>query len=393
MVCLLYASVLPNGLAAMKYIDDILPLIMGLIGCIYILREKKVTDVGMISLLLMSICIVGLVSNYASGLTKIMPAMLDMFSFLKMFFVYLGTWGILYNRDSVLNDAIHYLAYIAKAFIAVGFFCALLNLAGVVNMYGQVRFGFKSFQFIYGNASQYGILVGVALAFVLMLDKKNNWVYEIMGVLTMILTLKGMSLIIAAVYVCLRLFSSRRIKIWQLALIGMILLFVLRYQIINYLMNEAAPRAILLRNGANIANEYFPLGAGFATFGSEMSGRYYSPLYIQYGMSTKRAFTYSSTTVNYINDTYLGMVMGQFGWIGTILLLIIFAIIARKLLRIQPSSMRAQYIVLGLFACFCGMVIMAGSIKGAPGQLILLVIQIYFLKYEKTARVNRRVEE
>lgn len=393
MVCLFYISVLPSDFAAMKYIDDILPLIMGGFWWIHMFRVPKTTDTGAIFLLLIAICIIGLLSNYASNLTGFMPAVLDMFSFIKMFLVFLGTCGILYGRERVLDQAVLYLCWIAKLFLIVGFVFAIMNLTGLVSMYDGLRFGFKNYHFIYGNASQYGILVGVALAFIIFSEEENIWIYEVMALVTMILTMKGMSLIIAAVYICLCLLSPRRIKIWQLMLIGVVLLVVLRWQIVYYLMDETAPRAILLRNGARIANDFFPLGGGFATFGSEMSGRYYSPLYMLYGMSNRAAFIYDNPTGCYINDTYLGMVMGQFGWIGTILLLLIFIIIVRKLLRTQAPCRRAQYIVLGLFACFCGMAIMAGSIKGAPGQLILLVIQIYFLKYGNTAQVNRSVEE
>ena len=55
------------------------------------------------------------------------------------------------------------------------------------------------------------------------------------------------------------------------------------FQIRNYLINEKAPRHLFFKYSIITATEYFPLGSGFATFGSDMAAKKYSDLYVKYG--------------------------------------------------------------------------------------------------------------
>ena len=201
--------------------------------------------------------------------------------------------------------------------------------------------------------------------------------------------MKGMALIIAAVYVAMLLVVNKRIKLWQMILVGAVLAFVLRYQIYTYLLDETAPRAILIRYGAVTANTYFPFGGGFATWASDAAGKFYSPLYSRYGLNMRNAFIYDYAGGTALDDAYLGMAIGQFGWVGTVILGVVFWMIGEKLFKTRTSFDRAKYISIALFACFCGMAVMAGSIKGVPGQLMLLAIQIFCLmNSEKLGRTN-----
>ncbi len=374
-VCMLYVSILPLEIGFMKYVDDLIPLLFGIIW-LYALGKRSIPKTEVyIFILLCIICVIGLISNAISGIgVSSTYIILDLYSFIKMFLVFLGTWALLGENEIIQKEVVRYLSGAAKCFILMGAICGVLNFAGLIDMYENTRFGLRTFSFLYGNASQYGILVGVALAFVIFANDKHLRLYELLGLMTMILTMKGMALIIVAVYVCLNLLKNKKLKIWQLCLACIVLMFVLRYQIATYLLNEYAPRAILLRYGAVTANSYFPFGAGFATYGSEMAARYYSPLYVLYGFAARKSLTYGTQTA--LNDVYLGMSLGEFGWIGTVLLLIIFGIIGEKLLRFRPHKRKKQNICIALYACLCGMAIMAGSIKGTPGQLMLFTIAL-----------------
>lgn len=380
-IVLLYISVLPIKLPGISYIDDIVPLAFGGIWFLKFNSFVRKSGNKNIFLLLCGICIIGGISNLYAGInTEVKTIILDMYSFLKMFLVYLGTEVILTNSEDVVNNLIKKLATLFKAFILLSFVCGILTFVGILDMYSTTRFGMPNYSFLYNNASQYGVLVSVALAFVIFADNKRNIIYEIMALIVMVLTLKGMALIVVACYVMLNLVVKRKIKIWQIVLLGAALAFVLRYQIYTYLLNATAPRAILLKYGVITANTYFPLGSGFATYGSEMAARYYSPLYLMYNFTDRKALTYPSQGGIYLNDTYLGMSFGQFGWIGTLFLLLVIYIIGKKALSLHTDNKKGKYICIALFACFAGMSIMAGSIKGVPGQVILFTIQVFFVK-------------
>lgn len=376
----LFASVLPIGITWVRYIDDIVPLSFGIIW-IYGLINKRKNKKGLykIGFLLLAICAIGMVSNLVSSLAKPYPILIDMYSFLKIFFVYLGTYSLLGEKENVAEKVINHTAKFSGAFIIVGFIFGVLNFLGVVNMYDNLRFGIKTYHFIFSNASQYGVLVGVALAFVIYSKPKPKCLFllEIMALATMIMTLKGMSLIIVAVYISMNLVAHRKVKIRQIVLVGMVLVFILRYQIYTYLLDATAPRAIFLRYGAITANKYFPLGSGFATWGSDAAGKYYSPLYYEYGLNNRNVFIYDYAGGTALDDAYLGMAIGQFGWIGTALLATIFAIIGKRLFLLQNGDEKSKFITFALFTSLCGMAVMTGSIKGTPGQLMMLCIQIY----------------
>lgn len=84
-------------------------------------------------------------------------------------------------------------------------------------------------------------------------------------------------------------------------------------------LDETASRARALKASIQIANDYFPTGSGFASFGTTMSGRYYSKAYEVYGLSERWGFT--EEHYGYVSDGGWATIIGQFGYIGTIIFL------------------------------------------------------------------------
>lgn len=392
-VIMLFLSIVPGAPSWFGLIDDVIPLIFGIIWCVHFVTQRRIGKERNLFILLLSVCAIGLVSNLISGLAKITPIVLDLFSFLKMFFVYLGLYALLDGKQYLTVRIVSVISKFCKGFLIISFLFGLLNLVGAVRMYDNMRFGITNYHFIFGNASQFGILVGVAFAFVVYSEPKYIHFYEIIAMSTLIFTMKGMALIIAAVYIAMLLVINKKIKIWQLALVGVVLVFVLRYQIYTYLLDETAPRAILIRYGAVTANTYFPLGGGIATWASDAAGKYYSPLYSRYGLNTRNAFIYDYVGGTALDDAYLGMAIGQFGWLGTIILGIVFWMIGRKIFKKITFFDKAKYISIALFASLCGMAVMAGSIKGVPGQLMLLALQIFCIMNSEITEGSNQHDE
>ena len=84
-------------------------------------------------------------------------------------------------------------------------------------------------------------------------------------------------------------------------------------------MNSNAPRFLFYKYGLVTAQKYFPIGAGFGTFGSNIAAEQYSPLYIKYGF--EGLFGMSATDTSFLNDNYYPMLLGQIGIIGTIIVI------------------------------------------------------------------------
>lgn len=88
-VIMLFLSIVPGAPSWFGLIDDVIPLIFGIIWCVHFVTQRRIGKERNLFILLLSVCAIGLVSNLISGLAKITPIVLDLFSFLKMFFVYL----------------------------------------------------------------------------------------------------------------------------------------------------------------------------------------------------------------------------------------------------------------------------------------------------------------
>lgn len=358
-------------------IDDFIPAIFGMIWIKSLLGKKQFSDEHIVFYILIIILIIGLFSNVYAGLVlNIKMIVIDLFSYTKIFFVYLGTSVLLENHKNAQRQLVKYIGKFAKIYLIISFIFGILNLFGIVNMTQQVRFGINSFSFIYSNPSQYGILVAVALGFILIDGGKQHIrLYEFIGMSVLLMTMKGMSLIIFAVYVVMSFLRTRKIRIWQIVLVTAVLLLVLRYQIYTYLLDSSAPRAMLLKYGFVTANSYFPFGSGFGTYGSDIAGKYYSSLYIKYGFTNRLSLLYGKETA--LNDAYLAMLLGQFGYIATILHYAIFVVIGKRILNTKRYNYKAFYITVAFFICIQGLSIMAGSLKGTIGQLMMMAIQLY----------------
>lgn len=112
------------------------------------------------------------------------------------------------------------------------------------------------------------------------------------------------------------------LKTRTVVFMAVIVLLLGTFQIQTYLMNVNAPRYLFFYYGGKTANTYFPLGSGFATFGSDQAARNYSRLYYQYGFNS--LFGMNTKDGSFLSDTFWPMAIGQFGWIGSILYILIY---------------------------------------------------------------------
>ena len=197
-----------------------------------------------------------------------------------------------------------------------------------------------------------------------------------------------MAFVIGAVFVALELFTKYRNKIkwYHLVLIAIICVPVLSFQIQNYIFNSKNVRARFLNAGFEIAKTYFPLGSGFATFGSEMAARYYSPLYVKIGFDNLKAFSPESGI--YLNDNYLASVLGQFGFFGVALHLLEMYIIFREILSVK-SRKKEKNIVLALFISLMAIFVGSGAFKSIYGIEMFMVIALYTSSENKNLKYRR----
>lgn len=260
----------------------------------------------------------------------------DCFTILKLFFVfYFSLWLL---RKCRLEKILTPIYCLIKYFIIAGFIFLIPNQLIDMGMTSDVRFGFKSFKFIVLNTGEYSSCLILCVALLHLYSyytgRSTKWL-KILSLILIIFTFRGKSFGWIAAYAMVLLFINRYNKLSVKSLTILVIFGIAGgyFQIKHYFLENETPRAVLLAYGVVTANDYLPFGAGFSTYGSNMAKLHYSPLYTKYGFSN--FWGLNETETQFLNDNFWPMIMGQFGWVGTIifigLLLVMFKFINEKI--------------------------------------------------------------
>lgn len=117
---------------------------------------------------------------------------------------------------------------------------------------------------------------------------------------------------------------------------------------------ESSARSLIMTTAVKIAKDHFPFGAGFASYGSNTSFTSYSPIYVLYGLSRTYGFLFDSH--QYGADSYISMILAQFGIFGCLLYIAMFALIIFNMLNdtidnkaSKRMGLLAFYLILSFF--------------------------------------------
>ena len=300
-------------------------------------------------------------------------------------------WAFKYFVNEDTKRGIVKLLYrIAKIFIIVAFIFGIITIFVNTGMYTSKRYGLPSYQFIFPMAFQFFIVE--LLALYIMIEYKNIFknanvkMYEIMSIISIILITKGPPLIFAFVFSVLIYYFKKNNKIKLKVLIPIIIIGTILgwFQIKMYLLNENAPRYLFFKYAFVTANEYFPIGSGFATFGSDMAARNYSKLYYKYGFS--KLFGMNPEDSSFMSDTFWPMAIGQFGWIFGLIYIGIYLYIFKFCESNRYSSNIKAFLyamLLQFYIHAIGSAILSSS-TGVIGFIILGIIIMPDDEREKT---------
>lgn len=78
-------------------------------------------------------------------------------------------------------------------------------------------------------------------------------------------------------------------------------------------MNTYSPRNIMLKDSIVLMKSRFPIGYGFASFGSPTASKYYSYLYTLLDYNSK--YGMSETDGYFLSDIFWPAILGQFGFL------------------------------------------------------------------------------
>ena len=96
---------------------------------------------------------------------------------------------------------------------------------------------------------------------------------------------------------------------------------------------ETVARPALYYQSVNIANDFFPLGSGQGTFGSIPVNMIYNPVYYDYGLNG--IYGLGETGDNFKMDTHWSNILGENGYLGTLLYLLLFCYPLRYIRKVR----------------------------------------------------------
>lgn len=329
-----------------RYFDEFLAIMIIPLIIVKLVTKKKwkIKKIDLIILsCLLGILIIGVYANLRYQYQPINIVLSDIIVFYKFFLVYY-LFQIL-NKEKVLQK---YSDKIVKHidFITIGLF-----LLTIINYIFELfptgyRYGIMVNQLFYSNPTTLAAISAFLLCTRIYFSKKINSIstYLLCIIIFTTLRIKAIGFIVVfaiiSIYVCK---TQKKITPLKIVFLGLICLLI-AYQQIEFYFKEVdnSARSSLLRTSFEIANDYAPIGAGFATFASHFSGESYSPLYTMYGIQNVHGLTKAKH--NFISDSFWPMILGQFGYLGTILYLVVILLIFRKIQLQYSKENKYEYI-------------------------------------------------
>lgn len=245
-----------------------------------------------------------------------------------------------------------------KILIIIIFMCGILNLFIDLQMGGEIRYGLRCYQFYY---THYTFLVASTVFMLSIMLYKNSFYnkYSIMCLLILLFTLRSKAIVFVLIYIMLSIYKKKNVT---LNFRSCMAFCVIGFWAVSGKISDYISWGIYnLRTGLHIvgfviACDYFPLGSGLGTFGSNLSFLAKSPLYSKYGLDHSQAMG-DDVEGAFISDTFWPYVYGQFGFIGLIIFLLMLLTIFNSLNDrrddcdyFYPAVLLLLYLVIGSFA-------------------------------------------
>ena len=313
--------------------------------------------VAMAALELLLVCL-GLLGNAFSGISRPGAAIaLDIANFAKLFVTLIGAALYFEEADLDQRGLLRLIANEVRLIVTAGAALAVLSQVADLGMTHGQRFGIKAFQYFFstpGMLNQYCIIYLLILTldlagngdkrfkfpfllitFVLWLSTGRTRGIAILAVWTIVMLLANNALFgdrsVPAVEKVRRFLKPRYILA---AAAGLVLI---GWDQLEYYLGggTVTARGLLLRGGITAMKEFWPLGAGYATFGTEQAAKYYSPLYYRYGLNTFWALREGGTE---LTDCFWPAVGAQFGVWGLLIMAALVVLLSASLIRLSGTD-------------------------------------------------------
>ena len=372
-----------------NYVDDIVTVIFLLFAIIKIMVTKSKKNLNKydkyIFVLGCILIIVGFFGNLISGYQiSIRAIAIDLLSFCKFFGIYLAGM-IIFKTDK--SDRYYEIAeYFSKFVLLICLFIAIGNmlfdwgLADNKNRYGITVYSL-------GGHPSFASAVTCCCSSILLFNYSKNKKWILLGFILTILTVRMKSIVyVALMGIYLLLYNKNKyFSLKNIVLYAGIGIIIARQYIINYFFDVTASRGAALNASIKLASKFFPIGTGFATFGTVQSITSYSRAYKIVGLDNRYGFM--KTAGSFVGDGGWATEIGQFGIIGVITLIMMFLFIYCSIKEnIGKKANYAPFISILLYILICS----TSEISFASNYAVLFAVALVIL-IKKGAVKNEKI--
>ena len=301
-----FSAVLPSEWG---YVDEFFCVAVIILFLISMARGKRVFKFYFWFLLLIPI---GFLGNLMYGVqSDFKLAVQDAFLFIKPYVL------LMYILTSVNEfqawKIYKFLMRVSKIMIIT------LSAFSVLTILWNMRIVFTFYAGFGGTVAE---LIILALAVVVSDSKNNRLLYFILSLIVILRVDSGLGNLSIIGYVVIYFFLEKQKKFrwYYLLIIVPLCLWIGRGEIMGYLLDSEAPRYKLFYFSFITAWQYFPIGAGFAAYGSTTAMTHYSSLYYRYKFNLSWGMKENETF--FLMDSYYPQIVGQLGFLGTVIYII-----------------------------------------------------------------------
>lgn len=326
----------------LRYTDEIVAVLCLLKIALSAFR-RELTKSHTVMLGLMGIVLLlGLIGNFAAQVqTGFAPILTDIGNTFKVFVTYIGASLYLKpveNKKKIVSG----LARLIRVFVVILFVFMILHFTGIYPMGDDVRYGIVSYQFFNNGAGLLSMIFPMIML-ILTVDlryrpsrRRSKLFYILLACVVWVSTLRVRAFLYVVTYLLLYYFliaKEKKIRMnWKTVLITAVAMYIFSIDQINlYFVNATGARAYLARYGFVTMLRFFPLGSGFATFGTDAAVTYYSSLYYEYGFD--KVWGLSPAYPLFTHDNYWPAVMAQFGAVGLVLMGVLVVLWAKDVVN------------------------------------------------------------
>lgn len=338
---LLFQNILEQYINILKYFDEGLVVLLFISAIYKVFRDRRdliennenLVQNNLIILFCMIIMfVVGIAANIIYKY-QVAPAILaDILLVFKGFISYLSI-TIIFNNISLVKYS-KIINNTLRGISVLGFIMILINYFFNIFPIKDIRFGLASQRLLFTEPTYlatFAISVMILLTFFIKSYKKNIY-FSILMSIVVCSTLRSKAIMFIAIYLFLyRLIVIKNFRLNTKSIVGVGIVAAIAggNQIFRYLSNIDWARPRLMIKSFEVAMDHFPVGGGFATFATWNSGVYYSPLYYKYDLSN--TWGLQPDFYMFVGDTYWPAILGQFGFLGLISILVILIMIYKNI--------------------------------------------------------------